>query len=284
MCHCDPSDSSCVFANTSPATTNAGWRNIFKVCKSCLFLHIVLGWQAEQFLLKSCRKGTPCTRNVHTTPQIPVSANICVTPGCGRPTHNGEAGEFCGKTCLQKYSRLPPSVQLKDYASIKAQGGIWLRKVFPYSQLLTNGASLTFYGNPGLGDRLCPAVQKYEAGLRSLGLKDSSRSEFAWHGTSSLANVKNICWDSLNPKLRSGQAYGRGEYFSTDASVSSSYSGSSGYLLVFLLLLGAHNSTHNGNYRVVDNPADGSSMYCLPLGVVDYRGSGDPKLKGSGLF
>lgn len=210
-------------------------------------------------------------------------ANVCVAPDCNRPSFKGRAGEFCGKTCRQKYSQLPPSVQLNDYSSIKAQADIWLRKVFP-SALLSGGATLVFFGNPGLGDPLCPAVRKYETGLASLRLTDSSQSEFAWHGTSSVANVKSICWDNLSPQKRSGQAHGPGEYFSTDANVSNSYAGSTGYLVVFLLLLGAHNTTASGTYRVVNNPVDGKTMYCLPLGVVDYRKSGDPKLSGAGIF
>jgi len=36
--------------------------------------------------------------------------------------------------------------------------------------------------------------------------------------------------------------------------------------------------------EVVDNPTDGRTMYCIPVGVVDYRNSGDPGLKGSGNF
>ncbi|CAJ1397892.1 unnamed protein product [Effrenium voratum] len=235
------------------------------------------------YCCKACRNGTPCSRNVHTVPQVQAgpsatSSNLCAA-GCGRKTWNGKVGEFCGQTCRQKYSQLPPTLQLKDYAGIKAQANLWRLTVWPAAM----GKGI-FYGNRGLGDPSCPAMRKYEAGLAALGLTNTANSEFAWHGTRSAANVMSICWDNLDPQRRSGQAYGRGEYFSTNASVSDSYAGSTGYLILFLLLRGARNTACNGNYRVVDNPTDGRTMYCLPVGVVDYRANGDPKLKGAGNF
>eukprot|EP00438_Fugacium_kawagutii_P014693 Skav232114 [mRNA] locus=scaffold2353:120064:124525:+ [translate_table: standard] len=237
--------------------------------------------QPSSHCCKNCRRGIPCTRNVHTVPSAQQSSAtaICIAPGCNRPTWNQQVGEFCGKTCRQKYSQLVPSVQLKDYASLKGQAQLWAQKVWP-----SGLGRFKFYGNRGLGDPSCPAVSKYEAGLAALGLNDSSKSEFAWHGTKTAANVRSICWDNLDPNLRNGQAYGRGEYFSADANDSSSYAGSTGYIIIFLLLLGPHHSKHNTNYRVVDNPTDGRTMYCVPVGVVDYRSSGDPGLKGSGNF
>ena len=61
------------------------------------------------------------------------------------------------------------------------------------------------------------------------------------------------------------QAHGPGEYFSTDANVSNSYAGSTGYLVVFLLLLGAHNTTASGTYRAAGLAETGSDGFCLLL-------------------
>ncbi|CAJ1386258.1 unnamed protein product [Effrenium voratum] len=237
------------------------------------------------YCCKSCRKGQPCNRNVHTVPQVQIApgadsgaTNLCAS-GCGQKSWNGKAGEFCGRTCRQRYSQQLPIVQLKNYGGIKAQADLWRGRVWP--QALGRGV---FYANRGLGDTSCPAVRKFEAGLAALGVTDSSKSEFAWHGTSTVANVKSICWDNLDPQKRSGQAHGPGEYFSTDANVSNSYAGSSGYMILFLLLQGPHNTSHNVSYRVIHNPTHGKSMYCLPVGVVDYRSCGDPQLKGAGNF
>ncbi|CAE8644671.1 unnamed protein product [Polarella glacialis] len=234
---------------------------------------------AGDYCCKACRRGIPCGRNVHTAPQAPASsaANLCVA-GCGRPTHNGLAGEFCGKTCRQTYAQQTPKASLFDYAAIKAQADLWARKVWPAGL----GRISQFHANPGLGDPTCPAAKKYKAGVGALRCADTSQAEFAWHGTGTLAGVQSICWDSLNPALRRGQAYGPGEYFSVDANVSNGHAGSTGYLVVCLLLTGPHKTTHASTYRVVNNPQTGTAMYCLPVGVVDYRRSGDPQLKGSG--
>jgi len=173
-----------------------------------------------------------------------------------------------------------PAVKLDNYSGIKGQADLWVRQVWPSAL----GAIGKFYGNPGIGDPACPAVQKFVQGARALGCADTSSSEFAWHGSSSASNVQSICWNNLDPGRRSGQAYGRGEYFSIDANVSGGYAGSTGYLIVFLLLKGSHNTVANGgSYRVVDNPTNGS-MYCLPIGVVAYSSSGDPGLQGKGIF
>ncbi|CAE8626696.1 unnamed protein product [Polarella glacialis] len=162
---------------------------------------------------------------------------------------------------------------LFDYAAITAQADLWARKVLP--------SGLQFYANPGLGDPTCPAAKKYEAGVGALGCADTSQAEFAWHGTGTLAGVQSICWDNLNPALRRGQSYGAGEYFSVAATNSFSFAKGTGYLIVCLLLTGPHKSTH-ATIRVVNNPQTGTAMYCLPVGVVDYIGSGDPQLNGSG--
>lgn len=230
------------------------------------------------YCCKACQKGTPCTSNVHTSPQVTTLDMYLCVAGCGRPTHNGLAGEFCGRTCRKSYASNMKTVSLTDYESIKAQADFWARGIWPASV----GRILRFYNNPGLGDLMCPSRVKYEAGVRQLGVIDTSQSEFAWHGSPGLTNVKSICWDGLDPGRRSGQAHGPGEYFSTDATVSNSFAGSSGYLALFLLIKGPHNTTANGSYRVVNNPRDGKTAYCLPIGVVAHRARADPNLKGSG--
>jgi len=198
--------------------------------------------------------------------------------GCGKATFNGKPGEFCGKGCRQSYAAKASAASLTDYNAVKFMAEQWVRSVWPRGL----GNIKKFYRNPGLGDKSCPAAAKYQRGVIALGQANISTAEFAWHGTASLAGVQGICWDNLDPQRRAGQAYGRGEYFSVDANVSAGYAGSVGYIIVCLLLTGRHNTTHNGTYRVVDNPQDGNTMYCVPVGVVDYLANSDPQLRGSG--
>ena len=54
-----------------------------------------------------------------------------------------------------------------------------------------------------------------------------------FHGTSE-ANVEGICREGLDPKRRSGQAYGPGEYFGGDAAVSWSYCRGGKKMIVFV--------------------------------------------------
>jgi hypothetical protein len=173
-----------------------------------------------------------------------------------------------------------PPAPLKDYRLIKQQARLWVKQVWPSGLNKVN----RFYPNPGFGDPTCPATQSFEKGVSALGCIDTSSAEFAWHGTKTLTAVQNICWNNLNPQLRAGQSCGPGEYFSVDANVSAGYASSTGYIILCLLLKGAHNTTHGGgSVRVVNSPTGGSTMYCVPVGVVDYTAKQDPNLKGTAV-
>merc|ERR1712125_74577 len=99
----------------------------------------------------------------------------------------------------------------------------------------------------------CPGKQKFDKGWNALGLRDSTSTEFAWHGTPTVDCLRSICWVGHDPSKRSGQAHGPGEYFSVDSNVSKGYASSTGYLIVCMLLKCSQNSTPSSNpsYRVV---------------------------------
>ncbi|CAK8987230.1 unnamed protein product [Durusdinium trenchii] len=63
--------------------------------------------------------------NVHNAPQAPP-ANQCAA-GCGRPSFNGQAGQFCGLTCRQKFAKPTPTVRAsqpsKRGPDVLAMGG-----------------------------------------------------------------------------------------------------------------------------------------------------------------
>ncbi|CAK8987421.1 unnamed protein product, partial [Durusdinium trenchii] len=77
------------------------------------------------FCCMSCHGGVPCQRNVHNAPQAPP-ANQCAA-GCGRPSFNGQAGQFCGLTCRQKFAKPTPTVRAsqpsKRGPDVLAMGG-----------------------------------------------------------------------------------------------------------------------------------------------------------------
>uniref|UniRef100_A0A6B2L6K5 RING-type domain-containing protein n=1 Tax=Arcella intermedia TaxID=1963864 RepID=A0A6B2L6K5_9EUKA len=128
------------------------------------------------------------------------------------------------------------------------------------------------YHNESLLDADCPAHIKFENGTKGLGIKDLTQSPqsyfFAWHGTSFNA-IAPICRGGLDPRYRSGQAYGPGEYFGWNAGVSYGYCRGGSHMLVFVILNGPHVHAIPGFCYVVNNPF-GDVAYCLPLLVVNF--------------
>uniref|UniRef100_A0A6B2LAJ0 WWE domain-containing protein n=1 Tax=Arcella intermedia TaxID=1963864 RepID=A0A6B2LAJ0_9EUKA len=115
---------------------------------------------------------------------------------------------------------------------------------------------------------------KFTQGAQTLNLtsKDiTARSPyfFAWHGTSTSAIVP-ICWNGFDPLRRSGQAYGPGEYFGVNPSISHGYCRGGSYMLVNIILNGSF-VKHVPNFCfVVNNPSDNSYSYCMPLLVIQF--------------
>ena len=89
---------------------------------------------------------------------------------------------------------------------------------------------------------------------------------FAFHGTNE-CNLKSILIDGLDPSLRSGQAHGPGEYFSTDLGTALHYSKGACAVLVFAICTSGIG--YSGNSIVVVADAD----YQLPIAAVRLDGS-----------
>lgn len=86
-----------------------------------------------------------------------------------------------------------------------------------------------------------------------------------FHGTLE-ANIGSICQGGLDPKRRSGQSLGMGEYFGKSFSVSRSYCKGGRKMLVFAVLEDPSGVTHNdANTIVIHNPE-----HHLPIFVVDF--------------
>ena len=95
--------------------------------------------------------------------------------------------------------------------------------------------------------------------------------KLCFHGTAE-ANIDAICRDGLDPKRRSGQAYGPGEYFGApgNATISIAYCKGGRKMLVFAVLVDKSGLTcDNGQIIVVNKPE-----YQLPLFVLTFAAGG----------
>jgi hypothetical protein len=96
------------------------------------------------------------------------------------------------------------------------------------------------------------------------------RWRVGFHCTKSVEALRAIMSDGFDPCRRSGQVYGRGEYFADTVGEALSYNGiPEAPIICALVLDGPHLSLRNGNhYLVVDNDASWNSAFCMPLGYL----------------
>ncbi|ELP89433.1 hypothetical protein EIN_390480, partial [Entamoeba invadens IP1] len=133
---------------------------------------------------------------------------------------------------------------------------------------------LFFYMNPFFGDQNTPLKKLISSSFRQvLTQRDCMKKScfMCWHGTWSYENATGIMQNGFDVRRRSGQAFGRGEYFGNDISVCYGYGS---YLILTLVLEGPAVSTFSFGF-VVDNKT--TETYCLPLGFV----TDDQKVIGS---
>lgn len=140
----------------------------------------------------------------------------------------------------------------------------------------------SFYRNAGLKNKDCPARKKYEPAVKSMGWTDCTNVVFGWHATKTLDAARAICWESLDPGRRSGQAYGPGEYFSLDANYSGSWT-STEQMMVFALLDDRSEAKPHlkiKTHHVMNNPLSGTPLWCVPVGIITWgSNNSDPKMK-----
>jgi hypothetical protein len=128
---------------------------------------------------------------------------------------------------------------------------------------------------PTVIDATAKSALRFLLGATSLGLclgESMLRfGHFAWHGTSSDEAVVAVCEQGFDPKKRSAQVHGTGEYFGWKAGVSHWYAGRTGRMIVAFLLHGQHRTTKEGYCYVINNPLDWNKAFCVPTAVVDYE-------------
>ena len=101
-----------------------------------------------------------------------------------------------------------------------------------------------------------PGARLYQRFFASWTAAPLKRLRMVFHGTAE-ANIHAICRDGLDPGRRGsavGQAYGPGEYFGGDASVSHGYCGGGRKMIIFVVLLDPSGVTTE-NEQMVRPPA-----------------------------
>jgi len=121
---------------------------------------------------------------------------------------------------------------------------------------------------PGVLAGTCPSAVRFLNGLRSIG-GNLSNGTFAWHATPSEAGVTGISDEGFDPKRRSGQVFGPGEYFAKTNTYSHGYAKGLGRMFVAYVLKNPAPTTEEVHY-VVNNPLDWGLSFCVPIAVVSY--------------
>ena len=96
-------------------------------------------------------------------------------------------------------------------------------------------------------------------------VETNMKIELCFHGTPS-ANIEAICREGLDPRRRSGQALGRGEYFGVHASTSLGYCRGGTRMIVFAVLSDPSGITARKCGAVVVHKVE----HQLPLCVLDF--------------
>jgi len=94
----------------------------------------------------------------------------------------------------------------------------------------------------------------------------------AWHGSRE-QNLVSIAINGFDPKRRSGQVYGAGEYFAKDPNVSIAYSGGGSFMFLCKILLGKENLDHSwaaGPRYYVIKQREGRTQV-MPIFLVQFQ-------------
>lgn len=271
------------------------------------------------FCCRACRNGTPCTKLSHRYPDAVAAeraetrygGNQCALEGCSRPTWNGSSNGFCcaahqrmqfGQVVVEDAlkQRLRESEPLNlEYDLLWEHAEQWARA---HGSGATKGAITKVLRNTSICCAACPARLSFEAAARRTGFESWSDGEFAWHGTKSLDDVLDICWNGWDPRLRTGQEFGAGEYFSRGTLEGLHYGesyagGTAGHLLIVGWVMpyhrggapvypennGAGHPSANGHIVCNNQVPSGSEpiheKYCIPVAVVAFGELGAEEAK-----
>jgi len=114
-----------------------------------------------------------------------------------------------------------------------------------------------------------PGGHLYERFFTAWASAPSKKLRLVFHGTPE-ANVEAICRDGLDPTKRSGQVYGKGEYFGGDATVSLGYCRGGRKMIVFVVLLDPSGVTMEGMTQAGEMVVINKPEFQLPLAVITF--------------
>jgi hypothetical protein len=233
-------------------------------------------------------------------PSVPKDSSLCIIPGCSTKKYSDPSGvthPYCGKTHAElgkKMNILPTADKQEDQCELPGckaprikEGG----RVHEYccqshaqqdapnraARILTDVASVKKFldGFSKLKGYTITENQHAKSGgvlfnhfkQKWNSLPKTQRTTcLAFHGTAE-KNISNICQNGYDPKLRSGQAHGTGEYFATTPDIPLGYCKGGKKMLLNELLLGqqgTHHTKHNTIIVMKDSAHD------LPRFVVTF--------------
>jgi hypothetical protein len=184
----------------------------------------------------------------------------CELPGCKAPRikEGGRVHEYCCQSHAQQDAPNRDARILKSTAEVR-------KFLDGFSRLKGYTITENQHASPG-GTLFNKFKQKWSS------LPKSQRvTRLAFHGTTE-KNIPNICQNGYDPKLRSGQAYGKGEYFATTPDVPMNYCKGGKKIILNELLLGQENTHHTkhsvggSTYIVMKYPE-----HDLPRFVVTFK-------------
>jgi hypothetical protein len=130
-----------------------------------------------------------------------------------------------------------------------------------------SGVEFTRFEEP---DSWCD--KQFQEVLKNKDVDESQKVCVVFHGTSS-KNISSILQDGLDPEKRTGQAYGKGEYFSMEPSVCFSYCKNDKATIVFLVImpLPLTSKTTGQNIHIpYDFVIVEETRHQFPLGVLHF--------------
>lgn len=224
--------------------------------------------KSEILLNKTKYKYRPCPNiscsailPLQNSLQVCIECNFTVCVGCEMASDS--LSRHQGLTC-EEYKALMDSFDNADdcIRGIVSRGEKYVRDNWPVNQPAIHSIIV----NPGLGWK-CPAYERFLGAVERGHNLD--RGFYTWHGTSEQA-IGPICDSGFDPKRRSGQVYGPGEYFGVDANVSLGYARNSNRLILAYVLESSVVKHQPGFCYVVNNPLDWSYSFCLPLLIINF--------------
>jgi Poly(ADP-ribose) polymerase catalytic domain len=209
---------------------------IFSTTSTCTVFRRVIFQSSES----PGRKYTPTYATIHIQ-KSSVFMSLLISDGDMSSNVDSSTGITDAKTTVYKTEKNEFFVQM-TYGERSAHGG-GVAGITSFFQMACQRPEFAMkchgFESPCFmkNSQLIPgneALEKFNDGVRDL--NDDAILGLVFHGTPS-QNIAVISSEGLDPKKRSGQAYGPGEYFSKDPGVSVRYCRRGNAMMVFVVVI-----------------------------------------------